>query len=144
MTTLSAFLTNDHRRCDALYAQMEQIANQGDLENTRALFGQFHQGLERHFHMEEDVFFPAFEQRTGMTQGPTTVMRMEHRQMRGILTQMASALEQGDTGAVARACSTLLILMQQHNAKEEQMLYPMGDMHLGAEAAALCRTMQGL
>ncbi|MBF0322136.1 MAG: hemerythrin domain-containing protein, partial [Magnetococcales bacterium] len=43
-----------------------------------------------------------------------------------------------------RACSTLLMVMQQHNVKEEQMLYAMGEMHLGAEGDALTLQMQAV
>ena len=39
----------------------------------------------RHFEMEEAVLFPAFEEATGMTQGPTMVMHAEHVQMKGVL-----------------------------------------------------------
>ena len=37
--------------------------------------------------------FPIFEEVTGMTQGPTMVMRMEHSQMRGILEDLKADIE---------------------------------------------------
>ena len=37
--------------------------------------------------------FPSFEEVTGMTQGPTMVMRMEHNQMRSILEDLKSDIE---------------------------------------------------
>ncbi|MBF0614078.1 MAG: DUF2249 domain-containing protein [Magnetococcales bacterium] len=140
---IGAFMTFDHDRCDELYAALENAAHAGDLETTRSLFGAFETGMTHHFNMEEQRFFPAFEQATGMTQGPTTVMRMEHRQMLGVIAQMKQALQQNDTAAVARAGSTLMVLMRQHNIKEEQMLYPMGDMHLG-DVQPLLKSMQAL
>lgn len=77
--------------------------------------------------------FPAFEAATGMTQGPTQVMRMEHRQMRGLMAQMQQAWAERDGEAFAGAAETLLILMQQHNMKEENILYPMCDQHVMAD-----------
>jgi len=61
------------------------------------------------------------------------VMRAEHRQMRAVLAQMRGAIDGGDTGEVLDQGDTLLMLIQQHNAKEEAMLYPMADQRLGAE-----------
>ena len=49
----------------------------------------FQDALLHHFAMEEEVMFPAFEARTGMTQGPTAVMRSEHRQMTDLLNRMS-------------------------------------------------------
>ena len=73
----------------------------------------------------------AVEEATGMyMSGPTSVMRMEHGQMRGLFEDIEAALEAKDTSACAGLLETLLILMQQHNMKEEQMLYPMADRNL--------------
>jgi hemerythrin-like domain-containing protein len=67
-----------------------------------------------------------------MTSGPTEVMRGEHRQMRDLLGQMKGALASKDSDAFGGAADTLLILMQQHNMKEENILYPMCDNALGS------------
>ncbi|MBF0212732.1 MAG: hemerythrin domain-containing protein [Magnetococcales bacterium] len=135
------FLGMDHERCDTLFAALENAAQSGELETAQELFGVFETGMVHHFDMEEKRFFPAFEQATGMTQGPTMVMRMEHRQMLGVIGQMRQAIQQGDLSGITRGGSTLMVLMRQHNIKEEQMLYPMGDMHLG-EVQPLLREMQ--
>jgi hemerythrin-like domain-containing protein len=74
--------------------------------------------------------FPAFEARTGMTQGPTAVMRSEHSQMTGLLNRLYDATARKDMNAYLGDADTLLILMQQHNVKEEQMLYRMADQAL--------------
>lgn len=139
--SIREFMGYDHQRCDALYASMENAAHEGKLVEARELFAAFLLGMEHHFTMEEKGFFPAFEERTGMRQGPTMVMRMEHEQMRGILRQMAQAMAADNLDGVLRGGGTLLLVMQQHNVKEEQMLYPMGDMHMG-EVDPLLQTMQ--
>ncbi|MBF0371075.1 MAG: hemerythrin domain-containing protein [Magnetococcales bacterium] len=136
------FMTFDHRRCDDLYAQSENAANGGDQATAIEAYNRFELGMIHHFRLEEEGFFPAFERTTGMTQGPTMVMRMEHEQMRGIMKQMRQAADNGDMKALVRGGGTLLVLMQQHNLKEEQMLYAMGDMHLGQESDNLLKEMQ--
>lgn len=127
------FFTTDHRRCDALWAEVEAAADRRDAAAVSESFARFAAAMERHFRMEEEVLFPAFEDATGMHGGgPTQVMRLEHVQMRGLLSQLAGAVERGETGEVLDLGDTLLMLEQQHNAKEEGMLYPMSDRVLGA------------
>ena len=136
------FMIGDHRRCDELFAQTEQAATRGDLDETAAQFKQFQDGMERHFGMEEGSLFPRIETITGHSQGPTAVMRSEHEQMRSLMMEMAFALENQDTEEFLDGCETLLILMQQHNIKEENILYPMADELLAADAQELVEQMQ--
>ncbi len=132
------FFTQDHRACDAEWAALEGVLDDGDVSASREGFGAFEASMERHFGWEEEVIFPALEAATGMAgMGPTAVMRAEHRQMRGLLAQMRGALEGGDTSEVLDQGDTLMMLIQQHNAKEEAMLYPMAEMRLAAEWPAL-------
>lgn len=88
--------------------------------------------------------FPAFETRTGMTQGPTAMMRSEHRQMTDLLKQMAEAAARKDSDAFLGDAETLLIIMQQHNMKEEQMLYQMADQVLAGELEELIGRMRAM
>jgi len=133
METISDFLSSDHHRCDGLFATAEDVAGEGDWERIAAEFGVFLESMRHHFAMEEEVLFPAFEERTGMTMGPTQVMRMEHQQMRGLFDAMAQAVEKRDRDDYLGQAETLLVLMQQHNLKEEQILYRMADQMLGGD-----------
>ena len=65
------------------------------------------------------------------------MMRHEHEQMRALLSQLAAACAARDGEAYAGTAETLLMLMQQHNMKEENILYPMCDRALGTEAEAV-------
>ena len=144
MDNIKEYLTQDHRRCDDVFAKMEDVANNGSLENAKPLVQEFINDMERHFQMEERVMFIEFEQKTGMIQGPTQVMRHEHEQMRGLMNQMHAALEAGDKDEFLGATETMMILMQQHNMKEEQMLYTMAQQHLGADAARIIEMMDSI
>ncbi len=137
MTTIRSFMTDDHRHCDDLFAEAEQAMAKGNVEAGKAAFGHFREALLAHFAAEEKTLFPSFEAKTGMTMGPTRVMRMEHEQIRALTDDAAKALELGDSDDYLGYAETLLIMMQQHNLKEENMLYPMCDEHLVAEAPAL-------
>ena len=137
MASIEAFMGQDHRACDDRFARAEAAAGAGDWGTAGAEFDAFRAALERHFAMEEGVLFAAFEDRTGMTGGPTMAMRAEHDQMRELLATLADAVAAGDADEYLGQSETLNVLMQQHNLKEEQVLYRMMDEHLGADADAL-------
>jgi iron-sulfur cluster repair protein YtfE (RIC family) len=130
MNTLTEPMHRHHKHCDDLFADAEAAANGGDWALAKESMAAFHHELETHFRTEEEVLFPAFESATGMTGGPTQMMRFEHSQMRDLLAQMEAALQKQDREAFAGAAETLLIFMQQHNMKEENILYPMCDRSL--------------
>jgi hemerythrin-like domain-containing protein len=141
MSTILEFLGNDHRACDDLFASAEAAVAQKNWDAARSLFEGFQAAMAHHLAMEEDVLFPAFESRTGMRSGPTEVMRMEHAQMRDLMGEMARAVAAGNQAGFLGLSETLNMLMQQHNLKEENMLYPMSDQVLGDEAGRLIREM---
>jgi hemerythrin-like domain-containing protein len=129
--SVTAPLQDHHHQCDTLFARAEHTAEQGDWGACSSAFGEFAMQMERHFQIEEGVLFPAFEAATGIRSGPTEMMRMEHGQMRGLLVQMAANLAVRDAEDFGGNAETLLILMQQHNIKEENILYPLCDRTLG-------------
>lgn len=144
MNTITEFLTPDHQRCDAIFANAESAAAAGDWDQATTTFNQFADAVRHHFAMEEEVLFPAFDERTRMAMGPTATMRMEHRQMTDLMSQMTDAVHQHDKGAFLGLSETLLMVMQQHNLKEEQMLYRMADHVLSAESGDLVGHMKKL
>ena len=124
------FMAQDHKKCDLLFAQAENAASTEDWVAAGLAFDEFIQAMERHLGVEEQTLFPAFEEETGVLTGPTEMMRMEHDQMRTLFTEMKDALEKQKGDDFLGTADTLLILMQQHNIKEEQILYSMMDQRL--------------
>ncbi|MGE0081582.1 MAG: hemerythrin domain-containing protein [Thiohalomonadaceae bacterium] len=143
MGRITDFLHQDHARCDELYLQAERLAANADVAAANNAFGAFAEAMNHHFAMEEQVLFPTFEDATGSTAGPTAVMRHEHEQMRGLFADMAAALSRGQADEFLAVADTLLVLMQQHNAKEERILYPMSDRML-ADAGEVIARMQAI
>ncbi|RMD71080.1 MAG: hemerythrin domain-containing protein [Gammaproteobacteria bacterium] len=142
-TSIYDFLSQDHRRCDELFAMAEEAVSKGAWEEAQRLNEQFLAAMAHHLGMEEDILFPAFEAATGMIQGPTQVMRMEHEEMRRLLEGMKKALEGRDAEGYLGLAETLLMLMQQHNAKEEQVLYPMADRALEESVVSRLKRYEG-
>lgn len=135
MTEITRRLSDDHNHCDDLFAAAESAVGKRHWDAAERLFAVFRNALARHFAAEEEVLFPAFESRTGMLAGPTQVMRSEHRQMTDLVERMAEAIARRDEAAYLGESETLLMLMRQHNLKEEQILYPMADRALGPDPA---------
>jgi iron-sulfur cluster repair protein YtfE (RIC family) len=124
---ISDYIKPEHRACDDIFATAEKAVMDGDFEKAQTEFTNFSDETLRHFHKEESVLFPTFEETTGMREGPTQMMRHEHEQMRGLISRMQGALDKQDKDEYLSIAESMMILLQQHNMKEEQMLYAMCD-----------------
>ena len=139
---IKQFMSQDHKDCDLLYAKAETAVSVEDWATANQVFNDFMQAMERHLGVEEKELFPAFEDATGMKMGPTEMMRMEHDQMRVLFVEMRDALDRQHRDDYLGIADTLLILMQQHNMKEEQILYNMMDQHLSDDNIHLQKKFQ--
>ncbi len=142
MDTIRGLLGDHHRQCDELFAAIEQAVEAQAWDRAADGFAGFAKSMRQHFDAEEAILFPAFEARTGMTMGPTAVMRSEHAQIRELLEAAAEAIAVHDADEYSGYAETLHIMTQQHNMKEENVLYPMCDQHLEAQSAALVMQMR--
>jgi iron-sulfur cluster repair protein YtfE (RIC family) len=142
MPSLAQLLGGHHKHCDSLFASAEEAALERRWDEADRSYACFRGELEAHFAAEESHLFPAFEAATGLVSGPTQVMRMEHGQMRDLLVQMSAALGARDATAYGGLAETLLILMQQHNLKEENILYPMCDQAVSDQRDELAARLQ--
>jgi regulator of cell morphogenesis and NO signaling len=144
MNTITDFMARDHDRLDALFSRF-QAAKTRVIESAVRLFSEFKRGLQRHILWEEQILFPVFEGRTGMEeQGPTAVMRMEHRQIKGFLEQIHDhiAKKETDTDGFEQ---DLVETLAEHNRKEETILYPWIDRCVsGREAETLMTRMKAV
>ncbi|MGB5866940.1 MAG: hemerythrin domain-containing protein [Arcobacteraceae bacterium] len=131
--TINQFMTTDHRACDEQFAQLENIVDLENFEGAKAMFEEFHSHMCKHFDMEEKVMFPQYQSCEGGHCDPTPVMIMEHDQMRAIFIQMKNALTENNKEKFLGQSEALLFTMQQHNMKEEQMMYNFADQALNSE-----------
>lgn len=141
MKTLAEFMTADHKACDDKFALAEQAAYASDWQQAESAFSAFRAAMAHHFHMEEDILFPALLAAGGPA-GPVQMMIMEHSQMNSLLDNMATVLAAKDATGYSGLSETLLIVLQQHNLKEEQILYPISERFLTNEWESLHSRMQ--
>ncbi len=134
MDSITKHFGDDHDRLDALFTEFQSL-KRTDPAAAKQKFKGFLQGLTRHIVWEEDVLFPLFEERTGMKDsGPTAVMRLEHRQIKGHLDAIHDKVRAADPNS-DEAEEALLEVLAAHNMKEERVLYPAIDQ--GLDKAAL-------
>lgn len=136
------FMRNDHRACDHLYTDAENALAAKNSDEAKRLFGEFYRATNHHFDMEERELFVTFEKRTGMVTGPTQMMRFEHQQLRAQLESMLNALNENKFDDFFGIGESMMIMLQQHNMKEEQMLYPMIDRALEGDAVLMIETLK--
>lgn len=137
MTTISAIMQHNHRHCDELYAAAEEAVGGGDWEGAQQQWQAFTSEFDAHVNQrEEGQLFPALQAANGPA-GPIAVMLAEHEQMRALLVQMDDALAAREQAQFLGLGETLMMLTQQHNMKEENILYPIMDQCIAEQADAL-------
>lgn len=134
--SLQQALEQEHREIDAAIESCVHGPAPG-LEEKAALKRAV-DDLRLHIYTEEELLFPPLRD-AGML-GPILVMLREHAEMWPLL----DTLDQGivgevDEGVLRAACQQLLTLLQHHNPKEEQILYPQIDRVVDGSARAGAR-----
>jgi DUF438 domain-containing protein len=132
--TINEFMTSDHRSCDEQFAEVENSVDSGNIEAAKAMFEEFHAHMLKHFQMEEEVMFVEYNNSGAGGCNPTGVMVMEHDQMKTLMAQMADALMESNKERFLGLSENLLFVMQQHNMKEEQIMYGLADSSLNSDA----------
>ncbi|MCW9048456.1 MAG: hemerythrin domain-containing protein [Gammaproteobacteria bacterium] len=142
MISISDVMTADHKLCDDFYASAELYVSKNDWDQANSATKEFINCMLFHFQHEEEVLFPEFEEVSGMRHGPTEMMRHEHEQMKSLITELEKALQSKNQDRYLGLSETLLIYMQQHNMKEEQILYPMIDRDCAENSEQLTKAIR--
>ena len=135
---VSTFFTHDHDELDGFFAKFQQY-KRTDYPLAKQYFKQFKFGLQRHIVWEEEFLFPLFEQVTGSIDGPTQVMREEHRQIGAALEAVHKKVQKADPNSDVQE-QDLLSILKAHNDKEEHVLYPAIDQVASEEQLRVLHT----
>jgi len=109
----------------------------------------FQQELPLHIDQEEDALFPPLEIHLGRDTGPCAVMRAEHEEISDLgeefIALAGDAFSEETWQAMVRVSSDVSNLLRSHLLKEEQILFPLSQQLLSAEAfAAINDRMEAL
>lgn len=131
--TLSAALEREHRQIDGGIEAFIAGLPAGKAETeplVRAM-----DGLRRHIYLEEEFLFPPLRAAGMMV--PLFVMVRQHGELWDAMHAVDALLAvDTDADALLDACRGLLDLLDQHNSKEEPIIYPQADKKLDATASA--------
>jgi len=131
---VSDYLVWDHDRLDGILEQVMADAAAGLWDKSQLGIARFRHGLFRHADLEDEVLFPAYEERTGMhAGGPTEVMRDEHVAIKEAVDAMVEAIRVHEPSELEQWHANLLGVLVEHNMKEEEILYPGTDRVLNDE-----------
>lgn len=134
--SIEAFLTQDHRRCDALLEQAQEAVQAQHWGMTATALERFADALTLHLACEEELLFPAMEACAGGSLAPARMMSTEHAVMHELVRSLREAVRDRDADEFDALMQTLTIMIRQHNLKEERVLYPMA-MQLLGDASSL-------
>lgn len=136
IVSLSTALTREHREIDTGIERFVADLDR-DVLDREPLLSAF-DALRRHIYLEEALLFPPIRQ-AGLVM-PVMVMLREHGSLWRLMDSMTEMLVQGDPGAfddrLRSGCQELLAQLEQHNRKEEPIIYPSADSDLSEEASA--------
>jgi iron-sulfur cluster repair protein YtfE (RIC family) len=121
--SISDYFEKDHDRLDELFKDFQKFKTT-DFLRAKEFFVAFKFGLQRHIIWEEEILFPVFEKATGLfNEGPTHVMRLEHRMIGEKLESIHKKVQKKDPNSDQEE-KELLLILSNHNEKEEKILYP--------------------
>lgn len=130
--SLADAFTREHHEIDAGIEAYVNSTEPDVLKRVQPLLKAV-EALRRHIYLEEEIVFPYLPQ--GMLQMPLMVMRRQH----GELWRRMDALEKSvqsassDAQTLSQDCQELLSLLDNHNSKEEPIIYPHMDQSLTEE-----------
>lgn len=134
--TLAADLEREHHQIDAGIEEFLAARARGQIQAAplqRAMLA-----LRRHIFLEEEFLFPPLRD-NGLTV-PLFVMLREHGEIWETMNAIEAQLNSDSGGKPSDVlCRALLAQLDQHNTKEEAVIYPQADVVLSAGADAELR-----
>jgi iron-sulfur cluster repair protein YtfE (RIC family) len=131
--TVGQQLEHDHHRIDEGFARFSQSLAGSAID--RASYDDAARALRHHIFVEEVLHFPVL--RAAGLLAPVLVMLREHGEIWDLLDALTAALDGDDDAAARKFWPQLATVLEQHNLKEERILYPAGDQKLSPGDAEL-------
>ena len=131
--SIGAELENDHRAIDGHFAVFAAGLASGRILTDELRIGS--DALRHHIWVEEEFHFPPL--RAAGLMGPILVMLREHGEIWDLLDGLDELVAlQAGADALIPLWTECHAILEQHNLKEERILYPAGDGQLDAENKA--------
>jgi len=119
---------------DAVINLEDKGLNPEDISSVRSAVSFINTEIRQHNQREEDVLFPELEKHIPK-QGPTSVMRSEHRELWNKLDELETNIKaiestssKNDNNALETLMETardIIVLLRNHITKENNVLFPL-------------------
>ncbi|MGH3558677.1 MAG: hemerythrin domain-containing protein [Mycobacterium sp.] len=130
---LSVVLERQHREIDSGISTFIEKIDAGSVQPE--LLAAALEALRRHLYLEEIFLFPPIRE-AGMVM-PIFVMMREHGELWRTMCTLTDLLADGaDSEQLRDTCRQLLGQLDQHNSKEEPVIYPHADTDLPPQVSA--------
>lgn len=144
--TVAGVMGADHHRLHDLWRDFIRSVELCRIDQFHQRAAEFALGMRRHIEIEETMLFPLLEAQTEMD-GPTAVMRAEHREIEATLVRLDKLVVASDPATIWRTLAgepdDPSALFSSHEGKEEAILYPFMDHVFGrAEKDELLSVIQ--
>lgn len=120
-------LSSEHKEILKRLDGLEEVAESSVIDKGKIKeFLHFTESFaEPHHQKEEEVLFPALEEKGIPNEGgPIGMMLWEHETKRGYVEKLAEALKESDEGGMKENVQAIISLLREHIDKEENILYP--------------------
>lgn len=121
-------LEHDHHEIDSDFQRFREGLERG--EWLTESFEHAAEALRHHIYVEEELLFPVL--RVGGLVAPVFVMLREHAEIWQALDATEAEIGRDPARALA-AMATMFSVLEPHNSKEEQILYPASGQVLNAD-----------
>lgn len=129
--SLAEAFTKEHHDIDAAIENYMASTHEGPEQRAKMLLEAV-SALRRHIYLEEEVVFPDLPRATLMM--PLMVMHREHGELWRRMDALEESLQSGSADEQLMAdCQELLSLLDNHNSKEEPIIYPQMDTALSVQ-----------
>lgn len=147
--TITDLMNSDHKSLRRILEDHISELDTGNMILTLQRFDESQVGLLKHILKEEEILFPAYEKKRGITDELLQAMKMEHREIKSLLGKIADLLSGGGMedlskrGVIKETGKHLLEYLKLHNQEEINTLYPLSDQMIqGKEKEELIRKLK--
>jgi hemerythrin superfamily protein len=114
-------ISNQHRQLDLFYEMLLKSLFRENVAKARSEFLRFHDALDAHFTVEEQIHFPALHGLRPELDEELAALVEDHKAFRSTLDELAQLLESKDLARCSDSLDRFVVELAAHEGREERM-----------------------
>jgi iron-sulfur cluster repair protein YtfE (RIC family) len=119
-------IATQHRQLSDLYADLREALGSSSVPRLQRCFQRLCDGMDAHFSLEDEVFFPALHGLCPDCAEDLQALRREHETLLIELERMRRQLEAAELDGFAKAFDGLNSRIEAHESREERLVSTTG------------------